>query len=40
MVILQGRDCSSQAGMLWLMKRAGQLHSESSMVGLNYYSEF
>ena len=37
MVILQGWSCSSQAGMLWQMKRVGQLHSESSMVGLKLF---
>ena len=44
MVILQGWSCSrllrllfDQARMLWQMKRAGQLHSESSMVGLKLF---
>ena len=36
-IILQGYNCSSQAGMLWQMKRVGQLHSESSMVGLKLF---
>ena len=36
-VILQGWNCSSQAWMLWQMKRVGQLHSESSMVGLKLF---
>ena len=37
MVILQGWNCSGQGGMLWQMKRVGQLHSESSMVGLKLF---
>ena len=36
-VILQGWNCSSQAWMLWQMKRVGQLHSESSMVRLKLF---
>ena len=38
MVIMQGWNCSSQARMLWQMKQAGQLHSESSMVRLKLFS--
>ena len=37
LVILQGWNCSSQVGMLWQMKRVGQLHSESSTVGLKLF---
>ena len=37
LVILQGRNCSSQAWMLWQMKRVGQLHSELSMAGLKLF---
>ena len=36
-VILQEWNCSSQARMLWQMKRVFQLHSESSIVGLKLF---
>ena len=36
-VILQGWNCSGQAGMLWQRKQVGQLHSGSSMVGLKLF---
>ena len=36
-VNLQEWNCSSQARMLWQMKRVGQLHPESSMVGLKLF---
>ena len=36
-VIREEWNCSSPAGMLWQMKRVGQLYSESSMVGLKLF---